>query len=116
MTIRNHAAIAPDMGWRLSPAYDLTPTPAVSEDHRDLAMTCGAGGRFASARNLLSECRRFLLQPAEAATVIDAMEATVVAEWLSVARSCGVTEADCALISRSFAYQGFRTVLVHGGD
>ena len=25
---RNHAAIAPGPGWRLSPAYDLTPTPA----------------------------------------------------------------------------------------
>lgn len=105
---RNHAAIAPDARWRLSPAYDLTPTPAVSGDHRNLAMACGAGGRFANARNLLSECRRFLLQPAEAAAIIDAMETAVAAEWYSVARGCGVTEADCALISRSFGYPGFR--------
>lgn len=105
---RNHAAIAPDAGWHLSPAYDLTPTPAVSEDHRDLAMACGAGGRFANARNLLSECRRFLIQPAEAAAIINAMEAMVAAEWYPVARGCGVTEADCALISRAFAYPGFR--------
>ena len=106
---RNHAVLAPGAGWRLSPAYDLTPTPAIGEDHRDLAMSCGAMGRFANARNLLSECRRFLLRPEEAVGIIDAMEAIVVAEWHAVARSCGVTEADCAQISRAFAYPGFRT-------
>lgn len=106
---RNHAVLAPGAGWRLSPAYDLTPTPAIGEDHRDLAMACGAAGRFANARNLLSECRRFLLQPEEAAGIIDSIEAIVVAEWHAVARRCGVTEADCAQISRAFAYPGFQT-------
>lgn len=36
---RNHAMIAKGRNWYLSPAYDLTPTPSVSQDHRDLAMT-----------------------------------------------------------------------------
>lgn len=106
---RNHAVLAPGAGWRLSPAYDLTPTPAIGEDHRDLAMACGTAGRFANARNLLSECLRFLLQPEEATAIIDAMEGIVIAEWHAVARSCGVSEADCAQISRAFAYPGFRT-------
>lgn len=105
---RNHAAYALGAGWRLSPAYDLTPMPAVSVDRRDLAMTCGAQGRFANAANLLSECRRFLLDPAEAATLIDEMEQTVNQQWYPVARACGVTEGDCDAISRAYAYPGFR--------
>ena len=62
---RNHAIIsrAGNRGWRLSRAYDVTPTPAISEDRRDLAMACGAEGRRASAGNLLSECGRFGIGP-----------------------------------------------------
>ena len=29
---RNHAIIAPDRAWRLSPAFDLTPSPVVAQD------------------------------------------------------------------------------------
>ena len=35
---RNHALIAKDQDWRLSPAYDLTPAVPVSIERRDLAM------------------------------------------------------------------------------
>lgn len=105
---RNHAAIAPGTGWRLSPAYDLTPTPWVSEERRDLAMSCGAAGRFANAANLLSECRRFLLDPGEAAAIIDEMEAVVRTEWYRTFRACAVSGADCEAIRRAFVYPGFR--------
>lgn len=105
---RNHAAFAPGASWRLSPAYDLTPTPAVSEERRDLAMACGAHGRFANAANLLSECRRFLLDPEEAAALIDEMEQVVAREWYGVARACGVSETDCEAVHRAYVYPGFR--------
>lgn len=105
---RNHAALAPGPGWRLSPAYDLTPTPAFAEERRDLAMTCGAQGRFANADNLLSECRRFLLDPEAAAALVDQMQAAVRQQWYGVARSCGVSEADCEAIRRAYVYPGFR--------
>jgi serine/threonine-protein kinase HipA len=42
---RNHALMAMNVDWKLSPAYDLTPTPHVSEERRDLAMICGDAGR-----------------------------------------------------------------------
>jgi serine/threonine-protein kinase HipA len=42
---RNHAVLAPERAWRLSPAYDLTPTPVIAEERRDLAMACGAQGQ-----------------------------------------------------------------------
>ena len=38
---RNHAVLAKDKSWQLSPAYDLTPSVPVSSEHRDLAMDCG---------------------------------------------------------------------------
>ena len=108
---RNHAMIAMDRAWALSPAYDLTPTIAVSLERRDLAMICGDRGRYANAENLLSQCERFLLSREEAARIIDHMEVTVKERWYEVARREGVTEQDCQRIAGAFAYQGFRLSL-----
>ncbi|MEZ5890635.1 MAG: HipA domain-containing protein [Xanthobacteraceae bacterium] len=55
---RNIALIAKERDWNLSPAYDLTPTPLIAQDRRDLAMACGDLGRFANAKNLLSQATR----------------------------------------------------------
>ena len=106
---RNHALIAKQADWRLSPAYDLSPAVPVSTNRRDLAMECGDGGRFANANNLLSQSARFLLDPGQARAVIDAMEEQVRGTWYSTARAAGVSERDCEAISRAFAYPGFRT-------
>ncbi|MDO8280335.1 MAG: HipA domain-containing protein, partial [Burkholderiaceae bacterium] len=38
---RNHALLRRQRGWRLSPAYDLVPTPMISLERRDLALTVG---------------------------------------------------------------------------
>jgi serine/threonine-protein kinase HipA len=108
---RNHAMIAMDQGWALSPAYDLTPTIAVSLERRDLAMICGDRGRYANAENLLSQSERFLLSREEAARIIDHMEVTVKERWYEVARREGVSEQDCQRISGAFAYEGFRLSL-----
>ncbi|MEQ8230462.1 MAG: HipA domain-containing protein [Gammaproteobacteria bacterium] len=104
---RNHAVIAKDTAWRLSPAYDLTPSTPISIEHRDLAMACGDAGRFANARNLLSQAPRFLLKPAEADALLAAMQECIQARWYATARACGVTEADCEKISPAFLYEGF---------
>ena len=45
---RNHAVLAKARQWGLSPAYDLTPSPVVARERRDLAMACGRFGRSAS--------------------------------------------------------------------
>jgi serine/threonine-protein kinase HipA len=34
---RNHALIAKDKDWKLSPASDLTPAPVIAQERRDLA-------------------------------------------------------------------------------
>jgi serine/threonine-protein kinase HipA len=105
---RNHAVIAPASEWRLSPAYDLVPFPAVSIERRDLALTIGDFGRYANVNNLLSQCARFLLTRDEASQIIHEMEKHVRGRWYAVARGIGVTERDCATISRAFAYEGLR--------
>jgi serine/threonine-protein kinase HipA len=103
---RNHALIATADDWRLSPAYDLTPAPVVSQDHRDLAMDCGDLGRFANARNILSQHARFLLNKAEADEIVKGMRAGV-SKWYDTVRACGVSPADAETIRGAFVYPGF---------
>ncbi|MGK0224133.1 MAG: serine/threonine-protein kinase HipA [Limisphaerales bacterium] len=107
---RNHAIIAMNTDWKLSPAYDLTPSTPVSTQNRDLALTCGDHGRAANADNLVTQCIRFHVEPDEAKALIDQMEETVKARWHAIARTEGVTEQDCERIRPAFAYEGFRTV------
>jgi len=104
---RNHACIAFDKDWRLSPAYDLTPSPVVSQDHRDLAMECGDRGRFANESNILSQRARFLLEPDEARSMITGMRDQVEKTWYSTVRACGVSENDAETIRGAFVYPGF---------
>jgi serine/threonine-protein kinase HipA len=105
---RNHAVLARAADWSLSPAYDLTPAVPVSLERRDLAMECGDAGRYANARNLLSQSARFLLDVDEARALVDAMEAQVRGSWYAIARMAGVSERDCEKIASDFAYPGFR--------
>ncbi|MGC8537022.1 MAG: type II toxin-antitoxin system HipA family toxin [Rhizomicrobium sp.] len=108
---RNHAAIAKNRDWRLSPAYDLTPSIPISVERRDLAMICGDFGRYGNAVNMLSQCARFHLKRDEAKAIIDAMEEQVKATWYETARREGVSERDCETIRSAFAYPGFRLPL-----
>jgi serine/threonine-protein kinase HipA len=105
---RNHAVIAMNRDFRLSPAYDLVPFRHVSLERRDLALTIGDYGRYANAANLISQAPRFLLEREEAAHIVDEMEACVRARWYATARREGVSEQDCEEISRAFVYEGFR--------
>ena len=105
---RNHAVIAMNTDWKLSPAYDLTPDTPISIERRDLALDCGDMGRYAHAENLLSQSARFLLEPDEARKTIDEMEQIVKNNWYDIARREGVTEKDCERIASAFAYPGFR--------
>jgi serine/threonine-protein kinase HipA len=105
---RNHAIVAKDRDWKLSPAYDLTPSTPVSAERRDLALAVGDAGRQASAENLLSQCVRFLLKREQADALIGDMEQRIKQTWYGIARGEGVSERDCGLISGAFAYPGFR--------
>jgi serine/threonine-protein kinase HipA len=104
---RNHALLAPNRQWQLSPAYDLTPAPQVGQDHRDLAMVCGDQGRFANAQNILSQHARFLLDRKEAQEIITRMTEQVTNTWFDTVRACGVSVQDAETIRSAFVYPGF---------
>ncbi len=103
---RNHAILAKDAGWRLSPAYDLTPMPAISQERRDLAMDCGFEGRAATRTNLLSGHGRFLLNRDEAEKLFQNVVRTVQSKWNACMRRAGVSAPDCERIARAFLYEG----------
>ncbi len=103
---RNHAMIAKDKPWRLSPAYDLTPMPHVSLERRDLALVCGDQGRIINTKNLLSQASRFLLESAEAQKILTDMRVQVADTWFATARRGGVSETDCERIAPAFVYPG----------
>jgi serine/threonine-protein kinase HipA len=104
---RNHALIAKEREWNLSPAYDLTPSPVIAHERRDLAMVCGDKGRFACASNILSQHTRFSLGAAEAKTIVENMRQRVSTTWYDVVRAEGVSEKDAEAIRRAFVYEGF---------
>ena len=104
---RNHAVIARENDWKLSPAYDLTPSVPVSLEHRDLAMDCGDMGRFANAKNMLCQHARFLLAKVEAEKIISDMKSQIDATWYDTVRACGVSEKDAETIRGAFVYPGF---------
>jgi serine/threonine-protein kinase HipA len=105
---RNHAVIALENDWRLSPAYDLIPAMPISVERRDLALECGDMGRYTHAENLLSQSARFLLKADNAYAIVDDMEEAVRERWYAICRREGVSEKDCETIRPAFAYEGFR--------
>ena len=103
---RNHAIIAPDRRWVLLPAYDLTPSPVVAQERRDLAMQAGDLGRFANVKNVLSQHARFLLDKEEAEKIVADMREAMGHRHNTV-RACGVSENDAETIRGASLYPGF---------
>ena len=103
---RNHAVVAKERDWRLSPAFDLTPSPVVALERRDLAMACGRFGRYANKTNLLTEPGRFLLEEAEATAIFERIARTVGEQWRARMRRAGVSERDCEAVRSAFVYDG----------
>jgi serine/threonine-protein kinase HipA len=104
---RNHAVVAASKDWRLAPAYDLTPSPQLGRQERDLALVCGMLGTRATRQNLLSASPRFGLVPQEASGLIDRMVEIVRRYWRPDVFAEGGTEADCSAIEAAFVHAGF---------
>ncbi len=103
---RNHALVARGRPWRLSPAFDLMPSPVVARERRDLAMQCGRFGRFANKVNLLSGHGRFLLSTLEAEALFKQIVERVRGCWRDEMRRAGVSQRDCALLAPAILYDG----------
>lgn len=103
---RNHALLAMARDWNLSPAYDLTASPAISADRRSLAMICGLRGRDANKGNLLSAAPRFFLGADEAERIFHRISETVRSGWDEEMRRAGVAEETIEKIRSSLLYPG----------
>ena len=95
---RNHALLRRQKGWRLSPAYDLVPAPAVGLERRDLALAVGHYGRTASIYNLVSQAGRFGLSAEDARSEIDRL-VDVLRQWRETFFACGVSAQDVNTIT-----------------
>lgn len=110
---RNHAVIWQDDGWRLSPAYDLTPSPSRSEGERLLAMAIGEQAnvepRWANRRNLLSSAEHFGYTPAEANALITEMKSLILDRWRGLLGEVGGSDVVAAQIAHALPdrYPGF---------
>jgi serine/threonine-protein kinase HipA len=101
---RNHALIFKD-GWRLSPAYDIVPTPTVSQE-RELALVIGKYGRAASIYNLVSMAKHFGLAHDDAKAVLDEVVAGV-QTWREVFAACGVSRIDIDYVASAILPECF---------
>lgn len=110
---RNHAMVYDDEGWRLSPAYDLTPSAGRSEGERLLAMEVGTvpkvNARWANRGVLLSGAAHFGYRRDEADALITAMKAHLSAVWRPRLVEIGGTQVLAEQISHAFPdrYPGF---------
>ena len=103
---RNHAMVAHGRDWRLAPAYDLTPAPAISVEHRNLAMVCGPQGRWANRGNLLAAAGPFMLDGDEAEAIFERVTGTIRSSWQATMRDNGVSERDIDAIGPAILYDG----------
>ena len=106
---RNHALLQVEGGWRLSPAYDIVPVPAMSKERRDLALQVGAFGRSASVYNLLSQPEVFGLSAQGARAEIDRMREKV-SHWQAIFKKYGVCEVDIVAIAPAMLPQSFERI------
>jgi serine/threonine-protein kinase HipA len=110
---RNHAVICEDRGWRLSPAFDLSPSPSRSQDERLLAMDVGVLSnvepRWANRANLVSGAEHFGFTAAEADALVSVMKELVVAEWQEAILSVGQRPVVVEQLAHAFpeSYPGF---------
>lgn len=63
-------------------------------------------GRYANAKNILSQHARFLLEKQEAEKIMQDMTAQV-GKWYDAVRACGVSANDVETIRGAFLYPGF---------
>ena len=100
---RNHCLTADAAGWRLGPAYDLTPAPGVSAEPPDLSLTCGRSGRRGSRENLLSGASRFLLDRPDAESLLDGVFRAVAGGWREAMAEAGVSRRDTETVAPAFS-------------
>ncbi|HYG06218.1 MAG TPA: HipA domain-containing protein [Stenotrophomonas sp.] len=100
--LRNHAFLhdAAGRGWRLSPLYDVVPSPEVGTD-RFLNLSVGPQGRAARLDNALAGAGAFGIHRRAAARIIDEL-VLCTRGWRNTFDACGVSERDSEAVQGAF--------------
>jgi serine/threonine-protein kinase HipA len=102
--LRNHGFIYQrHKGWRLSPAYDINPTP-IEIAPRILTTSIDFYDHSASLETAMSVAKDFRLKREEALSIIKEV-ASSVKQWRSVASEFGLSKRECDRMSSAFVWE-----------
>lgn len=110
---RNHGFLLKNGEWRLTPAFDITPTAltkGISNIPR-LAMTLGDMGKEGNLENLLSHSNEFNLTPKEGKEIFNQCVATINNSWRKVFHDFSVSSDDTTKF-----YDTFTNFKLNGDD
>lgn len=99
--LRNHAFIYERYkGWRLSPVYDINPTP-LEVSQRMLSTSIDFDDNSASIELALSVAKDFRLTEQEALLILNEVRSAV-EQWRRVATALGLSKRECDRMSSAF--------------
>ncbi len=102
--LRNHGFIYERYkGWRLSPAYDMNPTPILVKA-RVLTTAIDLDNTSASLENAMSVINDFRLSKDKARKIIQEV-AVAVRQWRQVASELGLSKRDCDRMASAFEHE-----------
>ncbi len=102
--LRNHGFIYDrNKGWRLSPAYDINPTP-IEIAPRILTTSIDFYDSDASLETVLRVAKDFRLNKEEALFIIKEV-ASAVEQWRSVASEFGLSKRECDKMASAFVWE-----------
>jgi serine/threonine-protein kinase HipA len=102
--LRNHAFIYERYkGWRLSPAYDMNPTP-IDIKPRVLTTAIDFDNTTASLEVALSVAKEFRLSQDQARQIIKEVDSSV-QHWQDVALKLGLQKRECDRMASAFEYR-----------
>lgn len=101
--LRNHGFLYDSCkGWRLSPAYDMNPTP-LQIKAPILATSIGLDDASASLEIAMSVCNEFRVPVEKAYTIIKEV-GEAVSQWSQVASRLGLSRRECDRMASAFEY------------
>jgi len=102
--LRNHGFIYERYkGWRLSPAYDVNPTPLEIKPHI-LTTAIDFDNTSASLDTAMAVAKDFRLSKEEASQIIKKVSAAVKG-WRKVASEFGISKRECDRMASAFVYK-----------
>ncbi len=108
--LRNHGFLyAGHKGWRLSPAYDLNPTPQ-NVRPRFLSTTIGLDDPATSIDHALETAEYYGLKPARAKSIILEV-ACAVSDWQKEAARLGIAARDIKRMESAFVHEDLEKAL-----